>query len=619
MSENQRPGLLRRVFGGLWNGVTRVRLALSNILFLLVILFVYLALRGQAPAPLPERAALLLNPVGSVVEQKTHVEPLSLLLEDRPAQEREVLLSDMVDAILIAKDDPKISALVMELDQMFSIGTSKSGEVAEALAEFRETGKPIVAWGDNFSQGQYLLAAEADELILHPMGSVILEGFANYQWYFADALEKLRVNVHVFQAGEFKSIAEPFLRNDMSAGEKEISRRWLESAWGHYTDRVEERRGLSEGAVDDYVSSFPTLMKDNNGDTAAVAVAGGMVDHVMQHRDANDYIAEVVGATNDDGYYEAVAFERYLDRRRPGPEAAIGKQQVAVIPARGNILGGEQPAGTIGSGTLGPLIRDASEDPDVAAIVLRVDTGGGSTFASELIRQQLLRARDSGKPVVVSMSGIAASGGYWIASAADEIWATPTSLTGSIGVFLALPTFEGLLDRAGITSDGVGTTAFAGSYRPDRPIRPEVSQTYQAAVDHYHDLFIEIISDGRGLPAEEVRPLANGGIFLGERARELGLVDHLGGRRDAIAAAARLAGLEEGSYIPVVYEETPSARDMFLRQLAGDVQSLLGTLQPSWQATLRSWSEPLRAGLSVLGSLDDPRNIYAHCLACLAP
>ena len=278
---HERPGPVRHVLGTLWNGVTRVRIALSNILFLLIILFIFLAFRGQSPEPLPERAALLLNPVGSVVDQKTYVEPLALLLDDQSPQEREVLLGDMVDAILIAKDDPKITTLVMELDQMFRLGTSKSGEVAAAIAEFRETGKPVIAWSDSISQDQYLLASEADELIIHPMGGVVLEGFSNYQWYFADALDKLDVNVHVFRAGEFKSIAEPFLRNDMSEGEKAISRRWLENAWSNYTARVEARRELPEGAIDAFVDGFPEAVVNQGGDLAQTALAGKLVDKVM--------------------------------------------------------------------------------------------------------------------------------------------------------------------------------------------------------------------------------------------------------------------------------------------------------------------------------------------------
>ncbi len=615
-----RPGPVRHVLGTLWAGVTKIRLAISNLLFLLIIFLVFWAFQDTTPEPLPDTAALLLNPVGTVVDQRTFVEPLEVLLSDQAPQEREVLLGDMIDAILLAKDDPKISALVMELDQLFGIGTSKTSEVASAIAEFRASGKPVIAWNDSLSQSQYLLAAEADELIIHPMGSVLLEGFANYQWYFADALEKFSVNVHVFKAGQFKSIAEPFQRNSMSDGEKEISRRWLDGAWAHYTDQVEARRDLPVGAINDYVNSFADTVDSNGGDLAATALATGLVDKVMQHSEANAYIAGIVGASDSDGFYEAVEFERYLQRKRAPIMGLGGKPQVATIVGRGTIMGGEQPAGTIGSATLGPLIEDAANDPQIAAIVLRLDSGGGGTFASEVIRQKVLEARRTGKPVVVSMGSIATSGAYWIASAADEILATPTTLTGSIGVFAAFPTFEKVLDRAGITTDGVGTTEVAGAFRPDRPIQPQVSRTIQASVDHFHRLFVDVVSKGRELPEEDVRGLANGGVFLGGYAQELGLVDALGDGRDAVEAAARLAGLEEGDYDSVLFEEAPGPREMFLRQLAGNAHQALGSLPTQdWQAALKSWGQPLRAGMSVLESLDDPRGVYAHCLVCLAP
>lgn len=616
----ERPGPIRYVLGTLWAGITKIRLAISNLLFLLIIFLVIWAFQDTTPQPLPDSAALLLNPVGTVVDQKTFVEPLEMLLGDQAAQEREVLLGDMIDAILLAKDDPKITALVMELDQLFGIGTSKTSEVAAAIAEFRATGKPVIAWNDNLSQSQYLLAAEADELIIHPMGSVVLEGFANYQWYFADALEKFSVNVHVFKAGQFKSIAEPFQRNSMSEGEKAISRQWLDGAWAHYTDQVEARRQLPPGAINNYVNRFAEEVESNGGDLATTALATGLVDRVMQHSEANEYIAGIVGATDGEGYYEAVEFERYLQRRRP-PLAGLGGQpQVATIVGRGTIMSGEQPAGTIGSATLGPLIEDAAADPSVAAIVLRLDSGGGGTFASEVIRQKVLEARRSGKPVVVSMGSIATSGAYWIAAAADQILATPTTLTGSIGVFAAFPTFEEVLDRAGITTDGVGTTDVAGAFRADRPIQPAVSRTIQASVDHYHRLFVDVVSNGRELPEDEVRNLANGSVFLASTAQELGLVDALGDGRDAVRAAAKLAGLEEGNYTSVIFEEAPSPREMFLRQLAGNAHQALGGLpMQDWQAVLRSWSAPLKAGMSVLENLDDPRGVYAHCLVCMAP
>ncbi len=619
MSEVDRPGPVRRLLGWLWNGVTRVRVALSNLIFLALIALIFLALRDTAPEPLPNKAALLLNPVGTVVEQKSYVEPLAELFSDRSPRDREVLLADVIEAILIAKDDPKITALVMELDQLAGIGTSKTGEIAEAIAEFRATGKPVVAWNDAITQGQYLLASEADEIIIHPMGSLLLEGFANYQWYFRDALEKLMVNVHVFKAGQFKSIAEPFLRNDMSEGEKAISQRWLDGAWSNYTTTVESRRQLAAGAVDSYINRFPENVGANRGDLAETARELGLVDRLMTRADANRHLVDVVGAESDGGVYEAVQYGDYLARKRSPITGISGKPQVAVIAARGEIRAGDQPAGIVGGDSLGRLLNEAAEDSDVSAIVLRVDSPGGGTFASELIRRKVLEARASGKPVVVSMSSIATSGGYWIASAADEIWAMPTTLTGSIGVFLAVPTYESLLERAGIASDGVGTTELAGAFRGDRALPERVSETYQAAVDHYHNIFVDIITEGRSLPREQVSELANGSVLLGQDALELGLVDKLGGRRDAIAAAAQLAGLEEGDYEVVDYQEPPSPRDQFLRQLAGNATQVIGSVEPEWQATLRRFSAPLVRSLRVLYSLDDPSRVYAHCLVCAAP
>ena len=615
---NERPGPIRRLLGTLWNGVTRIRVALSNLLFIGVVVFLFLALRGNAPEPLPQRAALLLNPVGAVVEQRAYTEPLAALFGQPLSREREVLLADMVDAVMLARDDPRITALVMELGQLYGIGTSKTGEVAEAVAEFRAAGKPVIAWADGLNQSQYLLAAEADTVVIHPMGSVLLEGFANYQWYFADALEKLSVNVHVFKAGEFKAVAEPWLRNDMSGGTRQISERWLNSAWSHYTGSVESRRSLASGAVDRYVNQFAERAESARGNLARIALESGLVDKVLTRSEANAYIADVVGATDDSGAYEAIEFERYLQRTWPRRTVGIGAAQVATIVGRGNILDGEQPPGAIGGESLGALIAEAAEDPDIAAIVLRLDTGGGGTFASELIRQKVLEARQTGKPVVVSMGSVAASGGYWIASAADEIWATPTTVTGSIGVFGAIPTFEGLLDRAGIHTDGVGTTDVAGAFRGDRPLQPQVSSAFQSTVDYYYELFVGHIAEGRELPRDDVYALATGGVFLGRHAQELGLVDHIGSRRDAEAAAARLAGLGE-EWEAILYEEPPSARELFLRRLAGNAAGVLSGDTRPWQQLLDSWAAPLETSLQILERFGDPNGVYAHCLICVTP
>ncbi|MEP5766440.1 MAG: signal peptide peptidase SppA [Halieaceae bacterium] len=617
MSEN--PGILRRLFGAAWRGLTRIRLVVSNLLFLLVVVVLIALLTGGPGTPLPDKAALLLNPVGTVVEQKSLVDPLAMLLNEPMPEEREVLLADMIDAILWAKDDPAITSLVLELDQLSAIGISKTGELAEAIAEFRDSGKPVVAWGDSFTQTQYLLAAQADTVTIHPMGNVLLEGFANYQWYFAEALEKLSVNVHVFKAGEHKSIAEPLLRNDMSAGEKAVSQRWLDALWAQYTEQVEQRRQLPAGAVNAYVNNFAETVAGNNGDLAVSAEQAGLVDKVLGRSAANAWLASVVGATDEYGDYQAVGFEHYVTHARPPLANFTGKPQVATIAARGMIQDGDQPAGSIGGDSLALLLHDAIDDPGIAAIVLRIDSGGGSAFASEIVRQKVLEARQRGKPVVVSMGSVAASGGYWIAAAANEIWATPATLTGSIGVFGAIPTFEGLLQRAGVHTDGVATTDVAGAFRTDRALQPAVSATFQAAIDSTYERFVGLVSEGREMPREDVYKLATGSVFAGTDALELGLVDQLGSRRAAVKAAAKLAGLQPDEYISITYEDAPDPGQLLLQQLMGSARATLGSPGSGWPQSLTAWQARLQAGLQILQSLDDPNSVYAHCMVCLAP
>jgi len=613
---SSEPGIVARTFGFLWRGITRARVILSNLLFLLVVLFLISLFTARAPAPIPDRAALVINPVGTVVDQRSWTDPLALLFSEPLPEEREVLLDDIVDSILYARDDPRITALVMELDQLYAVGISKTGEIAEALAEFRESGKPIIAWGDGFTQNQYLLAAQADTLIIHPMGDVILEGFSNYQWYFAEALEKLSVSVHVFRSGEHKSIAEPLLRNDMSPGEKEISQRWLGQLWSSYTEQVEQRRQLAPGAVNNYIDSFAKQAGLLGGDLADLALQSGLVDRVAQRREANDWLVELVGDSDEYGGYVGVGFEQYVRQMQPSLESSIGKPQVAIVTGAGMILDGDQPEGSIGGESLANLIYDAVDDDEIAAIVLRLDTGGGSAFASELIRQKLLYARERGKPVVVSMGSVTASGGYWIAAAADEVWATPTTVTGSIGVFGAIPTIDRLLDRLGVHTDGIGTTPISGALRSDRPLQPAVADTYQAAIDGIYERFVHLVAEGRDMPVDTVRELATGNVWSGQHALELGLVDQLGGLRDAIDAAAKLAELDD--FVAVNYSMLPSPREELLRALLEPGALSFLAVQSPLQRGLANWTAPLRDSIEILSALK-PRGVYAHCLVCLAP
>ncbi len=611
-----KRSLPARVLSALWNGITRVRLALSNLLFLALLAVIWFVYIGGTPEPLPEQAALLLNLSGTVVDQRSPVDPLQALLVESSPAAHEVLLRDLLDAIEFAADDPAITALVLELDALGYVGISKTQEIVEALTVFRDTGKPVIAVGDYFSQDQYLLASHADEVIVHPLGGVALEGFSSYRNYFKEALDKVSVNVHVFRAGEFKSAVEPFKRNDMSEGEREVTSRWLSNLWKQYASTVEMQRELAPGSVDLYINNFADRLRETRGDAARAALRAGLVDQVMDRSEANEHLISIVGAENDDGLYEAVVFERYVARKRPLSLSGPRGDRVAVITAQGTMLPGEQPPGAIGGDSLARLIRNAVEDDGVGAIVLRIDSGGGSLFASEVIRRQVAEARASGIPVVVSMGAVAASGGYYIAAEADEIWATPSTITGSIGVFAAFPTFEDLLGRIGVHTDGVGTTELAGALRPDRPLDPKLESALNSGVDFAYRSFLEIVARGRGMTTEQVEPLAAGRVWSATEALAVGLVDQLGSLDDAIASAAGLADI---TGYEVDYREMPlSPQEMLLRQLANRT-AFSGWLRNSGvtgNLGVDRILAPVRAAAAELDALADPGHLYLRCIAC---
>jgi protease-4 len=610
----KKPSRLRRIFGGLWRALTVLRLALANLLFLALLVVGYFALTGGPPREVPERAALLLAPAGRIVDERTRVEPLALLGDSSPASQ-EVRLRDLIEAVDLAAEDPAISALVLQPDQLVSTGLSRILELAPALARFRASGKPVIAVGDYYTQGQYLLAVQADTVLLHPQGTVGLEGFSSYVNYFREALDKLAVNVHVFRAGDFKSVAEPLTRMDMSEGEKAITRAWLEDFWGQYTELVEERRSLPAGAVTAHINEYPQRLAAQGGDTASLALADGLVDRLLSRSESNDYLVEVVGAADAKGRFEAVPFDRYLARQSSGPKLE-GRQRVAIVTAQGAIMPGDQDPGAIGADTLARQFRRLGEEQDIAAVVLRINSGGGSVFASEVVRAALdeLR-RESALPVVVSMGPVAASGAYYIATAADEIWATPATLTGSIGVFAAFPTLENLLDRAGIATDGVGTTALAGGLRLDRPLDPAVAESLRHSVRYQYERFLKLVRESRGLTREQVDAVAEGRVWSAPAARDVGLVDELGSLTDAVRAAAGLAGLGEEEYRADHVRPQLSPRQLLLQTLA-DRMGLDGVAPGSELAAAARLLQPLQKAGTTLQALRDPRHLYMLCLEC---
>ncbi|TQV86809.1 signal peptide peptidase SppA [Exilibacterium tricleocarpae] len=616
MAESSRS-LIRRFFSGLWRGITWLRVALTNLLFLAILAVIAFALMPEQPRTLPDQAALHLAPSGFLVDQRTYIDPVSQLLGDSQWEETETVVRDLVTTIDAAARDPRITALVLDLSQLIGGGISKLEEVGQALATFKDSGKPILAVSDDYSQEQYYLASYADEVYLHPMGAVLLTGYGSYRNYYKSALDKLAVNFHVFRVGSYKDFVEPYTRDSMSDASREHNLQWLNQLWGIYTSRVEHLRNLPKGAVDDYISNLDTNLVAEQGDFAALAFKAGLVDHLASRLEVHQTLQEKFGPNADNTGFKAIDYRDYLAHIRRVP-AAPGKRKIGLLVASGAIVDGEQPAGTIGSDSLARLLRQTRERSDLSALVLRVDSGGGSSFASEVIREELAATRRAGLPIIVSMGSVAASGGYWITAAADEVWATPTTITGSIGVFGMFPTLEKSLQKLGISTDGLGTTELAGALRLDRPLPPIAKNVLQQSVEDVYRRFLVLVAEARNTTPEAVHDIAQGRVWSGATAKDLGLIDQLGYLQDAIAAAAAKAGISD--YSVELIERQLSPKEQLLKELASESAQLrIGTLSNWVPRSIRQTWGALIEPFKLLDSMNDPGYVYAQCLACPRP
>jgi len=598
---------------GFWQGLSVCRVIVGNLIFLVLIILLLSIFLYNGKKDLPDEAALLLAPHGDIVIQKTETMLSSRLMGE--ARREETLLRDIIDVIDHAKDDRRVKALVLDLHDMGNAATSKLVEIGEALKRFKTSGKPIYASGDYYEQQQYYLAAHADHLYLHPMGGVVLTGFGIYRNYFKSALEKLMIQFHVFRVGTYKSALEPFLRDDMSEYAKEANLSWLNVLWDAYAAGIAELRGLPPETVDDYINNVSENLSMVKGDTAQLALDHGLVDALKTRDEVREELIALVGEDEDQMTINQIQFDDYLAVIQPQrQQKREGTAKVGVIVAKGIILDGDQPAGKIGSDTLTDLIRQARLDEEVKALVLHIDSPGGSALASEIIRRELDLTRRSGKPVIASMSSIAASGGYWIASAADEIWAAPTTITGSIGIYSAFATFEKSLEYIGIHNDGVGTTRVADALDTTRPLNPIIADSMEQVIKYNYQRFIKTVSEGRNLTFQDVEKIAQGRVWSGKKAKELGLVDQFGNLQDAVQSAANMANLKA---YDVIYVEQPlTAREKLIKRLnhflAGAVNSILGRVA---HPAVRFFKK-LAPELEAIVELNDPQGVYAYCLVC---
>ncbi|MDX1500288.1 MAG: signal peptide peptidase SppA [Woeseiaceae bacterium] len=611
-----KPNILFRLLSALWAGADGLRKVLHLVLLLFLFLLV-IGMLSDAPPVLPERAALVIQPYGTLVEQlegDPYDRAVAELLDDGRPQ---TLIQDIVDALEYARDDDRIDVVYLELSSVLGTGLAKLQRVAAAIQEFRNSGKPVIASADFMGQHAYYLAAHADEVWLHPDGALLIRGYGQFRTYYRDAIEMLRLDWNVFRVGTHKSFVEPFIRMDMSDEDREATSRLIEQLWGLYQVGVTMARDLDSDAIDDFAVNFVDHVAAAGGDTATAALDKGLVDELLTRNEARDRMIEKVGADPDrPDTFNAVGVREYLAQARLLSGGRVGERNVAVIVAAGDIFFGQSPPGGIGADSTAELFRRAANDETVEAIVVRIDSPGGSAFAAEVIADEIRALRAAGKPVVASMSSVAASGGYTIAASTDRIFASPATITGSIGVFGMFPTYQRTMAALGMNNDGVGTTPLSGQLRPDREMTEETRRLFQLLIEDTYDDFVSDVADSRGLDKETVDRIGQGQVWSGIDALNFGLVDELGTLEDAIAAAADLAGLAEGEYGTKLVEKELSAAEQLLLDLLTLFVSAGGDLSAAFPgpAPMESLTLDIRRKAETLLRFDDPQGIYRHCL-----
>ncbi|HMM35592.1 MAG TPA: signal peptide peptidase SppA [Thermoanaerobaculia bacterium] len=618
---SERPrSLPRRALSAIGRGLTFVRNTFLNVLALSVVVGLLAALFAGGPK-VEKGSALVLVPKGNIVEQLTAKSPSDLVENLAGGGTEETLLKDLVDALAAAKTDERISSVYLDLDEMGGAGMTVLEDVAAALADFRSSGKKVVVAGDLFDMRRYYLAAQGDELLLHPEGMVLIEGFGRYRSYYKDAIDRLGVTWNVFRVGEYKSAVEPYLRNDMSPEAKEADLEWMGDLWRAYVAAVAKARKTTPEAIVALVDQLPERLKAAGGNPAKLALDAKLVDRLATRDEVRKRMIELAGEDAKSKSFRQVALGDYLEALgsdRPGAKAK--GDAVAVVVAKGEIVDGTAGPGRVGGDSTAALIRKARQDEKVKAIVLRVDSPGGSAFASEVIRRELELAREGKKPVIVSMGSVAASGGYWISTSSDEIWASPETITGSIGIFGMFPTIEKPLAKyLGVHVDGVGTTPWAG-IRIDRELPPEVGGAIQAMIDNGYEEFLARVGRARKMTRDQVDKIARGRVWSGADAKEIGLVDHLGGLGKAIESAAAKAKLGK-TYRVTYVEKEKSLKEKLLSSFSVRATRLAAafgyTLAPAAETADGPGAALLGAVAAEVDQLsvwNDPRGVYAHCL-----
>ncbi|ECJ4504685.1 signal peptide peptidase SppA [Salmonella enterica subsp. salamae] len=599
-----------------WRVLNFVREMVLNLFFIFLVLVgvgIWMQIGNGSNSEQTARGALLLDISGVIVDKPSTNHRLGALGRQLFGASSDRLqensLFDIVNAIRQAKDDRNITGIVLDLKNFTGADQPSMRYIGKALREFRDSGKPVFAVGENYSQGQYYLASFANKIWLSPQGQVDLHGFATNGLYYKTLLDKLKVSTHVFRVGTYKSAVEPFIRDDMSPAAREADSRWIGELWQNYLHTVSANRQISPQQLFPGAQAIIDGLTSVGGDTAKYALDHKLVDALASSADVEKALTKQFGWSKTENNYRAISYYDY-SLKKPADNGGT----IAVIFANGAIMDGEETPGNVGGDTTASQIRDARLDPKVKAIVLRVNSPGGSVNASEVIRAELAAAKAAGKPVVVSMGGMAASGGYWISTPANYIVASPSTLTGSIGIFGVINTVENSLSSIGVHSDGVSTSPLA-EISMTKALSPEVQQMMQLSIEYGYKRFITLVAEARKRTPEQIDKIAQGHVWTGEDAKANGLVDSLGDFDDAVAKAAELAKLKQWHLD--YYQDEPTVLDMVMDSMTGSVRAMLPeAIQAMLPAPLVSAANTVKAEGDKLAAFNDPQNRYVFCLTC---
>lgn len=596
--------------------------ALLGVVVLLLFVSILVAVQNggggkKDDVDIPNAAALVFNPAGIIVEYAPPVDEFDQALEEAFGGSSPELYSihDVLRVLEEAAEDNRITGLVIDLENTGIAGPSKVDQLHEAIAAFKATGKPVVAVSDQYGQNGYYLSSLADTVIAHPFGGVLPTGFGAYRTYYKSFFEKIKVTTHVFKVGTYKSAIEPFLRDDMSPEDREQRLGYIQPLWDRLASGVDEARGLEPGSFDSLVQNVDAAVLGANGDFAVAGVNAGLIDQLMTREEQRRFLVETFGENEDGDGYAGVSFAKYM-KSLDKPEKSDAAD-IAVVSVIGTIVDGSADMGEAAGGdTIASQLRKARENEDVKAVVLRVDSGGGSAYASEIIRQQVLELKKAGKPVVASMGSVAASGGYWVLANADEIYASETTITGSIGIFGLIQTYEGIAEWAGLNVDGVGVAPITEINAAGLGPLPDIASTIiQAAIEDGYRKFLTVVAEGRDLDPEYVDSIGQGRVWIGSKAKELGLVDEFGELDDAIAAAARLVDAED--YDVVDFIDRRTGFEKFMENFGAQaVRAVAGREASGSPSTLGKLLRSLQEEVEAVDAFNDPNGVYARCLEC---